>query len=130
MAINLRTTLLVLAAALMWFGAAGFAFVLEPDLHGDLVEIGVRPTVLGTTVMHFYFAGMAMAGFALMTSVAAVEAARGVPPPRVPLAIVAVIEVVFGAMQFSRSHSPHHLGPIAMGILVGAALLIHDDPRR
>jgi hypothetical protein len=119
-----QTTLLALAAALMWIGAAGFAFVLEPDLHGDLLEIGVRPTVLGTTVMHFYFAGMAMAGFALMTSVAAVQSARGVAPPHVPLAIVAAIETVFGAMQFSRSHSPHHLGSIAMGILVAAALLM------
>lgn len=121
---TLRTLLLSLAAALMWIGAAGFAFVLEPDLHGDLIEIGVRPTVLGATVMHFYFAGMAMAGFALMTSIAAVQSARGEAPPRVPLAIVAVIQTAFGAMQFSRSHSPHHLGAAAMGVLLAAALVI------
>jgi len=121
--IRVQTTLLAAAALLMWFAAAFFAFVLEPDLHGDLVELSVRTSVLGATVMHFYFAAMAMVGFAVMTSVAAVQSARGAAPPLVPLATVAIIEIMFGAMQFSRSHNPHHLGPILTGVLVAAALL-------
>jgi|ERR1051326_1099309 hypothetical protein len=121
---TLRTVLLFLSAFLMIFGAIGFAFNLLPDLHGDLIEIGVRPTVLGGTVLHLYFAAFAMFGFALMVSAAAIQSLRGVAPARMPLAIVAVIYLIFGIMAFSRSHSPHHLGPIAIGLLLGVALAI------
>src|SRR5256884_5768179 len=44
--------------------AAGYSFTVVPDLHGDLVEIGVRPTVLGGTVLYLYFSAIAMFGFA------------------------------------------------------------------
>lgn len=126
---SLRTTLLIVSALLMTFGAVGYAFVIMPDLHGDLVEIGVRPTVLGGTVLHLYFAGIAMFGFALMVSAAAIQAIRGIPPARIPLAVIAVIYTAFGVMAFSRSHNPHHLGPLAMGVLLGAALAIPRSRR-
>jgi hypothetical protein len=121
---KLRATLLVASALLMLFGAGAYALILVPDLHGDLVEIGVRPSVLGGTVFHLYFAGMAMFGFALMVSAAAVQAIRGIAPARLPLAIVALIYIAFGIMTFSRSHNPHHLGTLVMGALLGAALAI------
>ena len=121
---SFRTTLFVASALLMMFGAVGFAFIVVPDLHGDLVEIGVRPAVLGGTVLHLYFAAIAMFGFALMVTAAAIQTMRGIEPTRMPLAFVAVIYTTFGVMAFSRSHSPHHLGPLAMGVLLGAALAI------
>lgn len=121
---SLRTTLLIVSALLMTFGAVGYSFVIMPDLHSDLVEIGVRPTVLGGTVLHLYFAGIAMFGFALMVSGAAIQAIRGQPPARLPLAVIAVIYTTFGVMAFSRSHNPHHLGPLVMGVLLGVALAI------
>ena len=121
---SFRTGLLFAAALLMIFGAAGYALIVVPDLHGDLVEIGVRPSVLGGTVLHLYFAATAMFGFALMVSAAAVQAIRGVMPARTPLAIITVIYTTFGVVAFSRSHNPHHLGPLVMGILLGAALAI------
>ena len=124
MKLSLRATLLIASALLMMFGAFGYALIVVPDLHGDLVEIGVRPTVLGGTVLHLYFAGIAMFGFALMVSAAAVQAVRGMVPARVPLAVIAVIYAAFGVMAFSRSHNPHHLGPLVMGVLLGAALSI------
>lgn len=124
MKISLRAALLIASALLMIFGACGDTFVVVPDLHGDLVEIGVRPTVLGGTVLHLYFGVFAMFGFALMVSAAAIQAIRGIPPARIPLAVIAVIYTVFGVMAFSRSHNPHHLGPLAMGVLLGAALAI------
>ena len=71
---SVRTALLIAAAMLMIFGASGYALIVVPDLHGDLVEIGVRPSVLGGTVLHLYFAATAMFGFALMVSAAAVQA--------------------------------------------------------
>ena len=63
---SFRAALLIAAAVLMLFGATGYALVVVPDLRGDLVEIGVRPSVLGGTVLHLYFAAIAMFGFALM----------------------------------------------------------------
>ena len=95
-----------------------------PDLHGDLIEIGVRPSVLGGTVLGLYFAALAMFGFAAMVSTAAIQAACGIAPARVPLAVIATIYAVFGIMAFARSHNPHHLGPLLMGALLGVALAI------
>ena len=124
---SFRTALLIASALLMILGAAGDAFVVVPDLHGDLVEIGVRPTVLGGTVLRLYFGVLAMFGFALMVSVAAIQATRGVAPARLPLAVVAMIYLAFGVIAFSRSHNLHHLGPVAMGVLLGAAVAIPDS---
>ena len=125
---RLRTALLVAAALLMMFGAAGYTFVVLPDLHGDLVEIGVRRSVLGGTVLHLNFAAMAMFAFALMVSASAIQTMRGVAPERLPLAVIAVTYIAFGVMAFSRSHNPHHLGTLVMGVLLGSALAIpHSD---
>jgi len=122
MTFSFRSALLIASALLMIFGAVGYAFFVVPDLHGDLVEIGVRPTVLGGTVLHLYFAGIAMFGFALMVTAAAIQAVRGIAPARLPLAVIAVIYMAFGVMAFSRSHNPHHLGSLAIGVLLAAAL--------
>jgi hypothetical protein len=124
-----RTVFLGVAATLMLFGAAGFTFVLLPDLHGDLVEIGVRPTVLGGTVVHLYFAGLAMFGFALIAGWALIQSVRGIATATLPLVVAALVEFVFGAIAFSSSHSPHHLGPVASGMLLLAALVMPDRAR-
>jgi len=122
MKLSLCAVLLIGAAALMIFAALGYTLVLVPDLHGDLVEIGVRPTVLGGTVLYLYFSAAAMFGFALMVSAAAIQAIRARQPVRVPLAIIAVIYMAFGIIAFSRSRNPHHLGLLAIGVLLAAAL--------
>jgi hypothetical protein len=126
---SFRTALFIAAALLMMFGAVGYAFAVVPDLHGDLVEIGVRPTVLGGTVLYLYFGALAMFGFALMVFAAAIQAVQGIAPARIPLAVVAVIYTAFGVVAFSQSHNPHHLGPLAMGVLLGAALAIPRSSR-
>jgi len=61
-------------------------------------------------------------GFALMVSAAAIQAIRARQPVRVPLAIIAVIYMAFGIIAFSRSRNPHHLGLLAIGVLLAAAL--------
>lgn len=121
---SIRITLFVASALLMTFGAVEYTFYVVPDLHGDLVEIGVRPRVLGGTVLHLYFAALAMFAFALIVGAAAVQAVRGIAPARLPLAVVAVAYTAFGLIAFSWSHNPHYLGPLAMGVLLGAALAI------
>src|SRR5215471_9012441 len=95
---SFRTALLIGSALLMLFGAIGYTLDVLPDLHGDLIEIGVRPTVLGGTVRYLYFSALAMFGFALIVSAAAIQSLRGVAPARISLAIVAVIYTVFGLM--------------------------------
>ena len=129
MKLSFRTALFIASALLMMFGALGYSFAVVPDLHGDLVEIGVRPTVLGGTVLYLYFSAIAMFGFTLMVSAAAIQAIRGIPPTRLPLAVIAVIYMAFGVVAFSRSHNPHHLGPLAMGVLLAAALAIPRSRR-
>jgi hypothetical protein len=124
MKLSFRTALFIASALLMIFGALGYSFTVVPDLHGDLVEIGVRPTVLGGTVLYLYFSAIAMFGFGLMVSAAAIQALRGIEPARPPLAVIALIYTAFGVLAFSRSHNPHHLGPLAMGVLLAAALAI------
>ena len=120
----MRTSLLFAAAILMIFGAVAHAFVILPDLRGDLIEIGVRPSVLGGTVLSLYFSVLAMFGFAAMVSTAAIQATRGIAVARIPLAVVATIYAVFGIMAFAWSHNPHRLGPLLMGALLGVALAI------
>ena len=126
---SVRIVLLSTAALLMMIGAVGYTFNVVPDLHGDLVEIGVRPSVLGGTVLHLYFAAVAMFGFTLIVAGAAIQAMRGSAPARLPLVVIAVVYTAFGIAAFSRSHNPHHAGPIAMGVLLGAALAIPHSPR-
>jgi hypothetical protein len=121
---SIRTSLLFAAAILMIFGAVANAIVVVPDLHGDLIEIGVRPSVLGSTVLGLYFGGLAMFGFAAIVSTAAIQATRGIVTARIPLAIVAVIYGAIGIVGYSRSHNLHHLAPGLMGALIGIAITI------
>ena len=129
MKLSLSSLLFIASALLMFFGAFGFTFIVVPDLHGDLVEIGVRPTVLRGTVLHLYFAAFAMFGFAIMVSCAAIQALRGLRPERCPLAIIAVIHIAFGLVAFSRSHNPHHLVALGMGVLLALALVVPPSRR-
>jgi hypothetical protein len=80
-------------------------------------------------VLYLHFGVIAMFGFALMVSAAAIQAIRGIALARLPLTVVAMIYTAFGVMAFSRSHNPHHLGPLAMGVLLGAALAIPGSKR-
>ena len=124
---NPRAGLLMASALLMFFGAFGNALVMVPDLHGDLIEIGVRQTVLRGTVTALYFAAGAMFVFALIVAQAAVQSLRGAAISRLPLALIAIMHTVAGAMAFSRSHNPHHLGGLLMGVLLGVALVVRPS---
>lgn len=126
-----RSALLAVAAGLMVLGAFGNACVVVPDMHGHLIEAGVRPSVLAAAVHALHFSALAMFGFATIACVAAFESARGITPARIPLVIAGVIYAVTGAMLFARTHSPHHLGVVLMGmlLLIAAALPSPRDPR-
>ncbi len=81
---SVHTVLLFASALSMLFGAVGYALVIMPGLHGDLVEIGVRPTVLGGTVLHLYFAGIAAA---LVVIAGGLRTSRALPRTRLDRAV-------------------------------------------
>ena len=126
MKLSFRTALFFASALLMIFGAFGYSSTVVPDLHGDLVEIGVRPTVLGGTVLYLYFSAIAMFGFALIVAAAAIQVIRHIPPARFPLVVIALIYTAFGVLAFSRSHNPHHLGALAMSLHKRGQLVEHS----
>ena len=126
---GLRTSLLAAAALLLFVGAVGNAFIIVPDLHGDLIEIGVRRSVLLPTVYALYGNVMTGFAFAVIVSAAAFESARGRSLPMIALAAIAVVVFVEGVMRFSQSHNPHHFAPIAMGLLIAGALLVPRPSR-
>jgi len=74
----------------------------------------VRPTCSAARCYILYFSAIAMFGFALMVSAGAIQALRGIQPARFPLAVIARDLYGLWSLAFSRSHSPHHLGPLAM----------------
>ena len=117
----LRATLLFVAGLLMGFAAVVSAAIAVPHLRGDMVEIHVRPTLLGAVSLGLHFGTFAMFGFALVV-VAAVQASQGATPSRPLLAIIAAVYVTFGlAAFFLRRGNAHSLGYVLMGVLIGLA---------
>ena len=123
-----RAALLVGVIVLILVGASGNALNLIPDLHGDLVELGVRRTVLGGSVILMDFAALSMFAFLVIVGAAAIQALRGVTPARLPLAAIAAVYVAAGSIAFSWGHSPHHLGNVGIGVLLAAAAMIPGEP--
>ena len=124
---NTRTTLLFASALLMIFAAFLNATDLLPDLRGDLIEIGVRKSVLGPVLSSLYFGAMAMGAFALLVTIAAVRSMRGAAIDRLSLAIVAAIYGAIGISRYTQVHSPHHLGTALMGALLAVAVAMPVD---
>lgn len=124
---RVRTALLAAAATLLLIGALGNAFVVLPDLRGDLIELGIRRSVLVPTLFDLYAQVMTGFAFVVIVLAAAITSARGGPLPIVALATIATVVCVEGVMRFSVSHNPHHFAPIVMGLLIAAALVV---PRR
>lgn len=122
---SISSLILALAAAAILGSAALHGLVNVPHLHEDMVEIGVRPTLLGAVMLVLYFSVVAMFGFGGLVLSGAVQRIRGGSPQLAPLWIVAGSYVAFGLAAFVLvGRSPHFLGYAAMGFLValGAAL--------
>ena len=96
----LRATLLFVAGLLMGFAAVVNAAIAVPHFRGDMVEIHVRPTLLGAVSLGLHFGTFAMFGFALVVLAAAVQASQGATPSRPLLAIIAAVYVTFGLAAF------------------------------
>lgn len=111
-----------------------------PHLREDLLEIGVRPTLLGAVTLVLYFSVVAMFAFAGLVLSGALASFRGRLLQPGPLWIVAATYMVFGIGAFAAvGRSVHFLGYAVMGLLVGlgaaqgrrggpAAQTSHPDP--
>jgi len=122
---GLRRALLGLAGLLMAFAAFVSSTVAVPHLRGDLLEIHVRPTLVSAILLALHFGTFAMAGFALLVLAAAAQR-QGAPALRVPLLVVALTYTAFGIFAFVWNGSPHMLGYVLMGVLVGVACFVEE----
>ena len=122
---GLRRALLGLAGLLMAFSAFVNATAVVPHLRGDLLEIHVRPTLVSAILLALYFGTFAMAGFALLVLAAAAQR-EGSPALRVPLLMVALTYAAFGVFAFVWNRSPHMLGYVLIGVLVGVACFLRE----
>ncbi len=126
---TIRATMLMAAAVLAGFAAAVHAGVNVPHLREDMVEIGVRPSLLGAVMLGLYFGALAMVGFALLILFEAVRAMRGLAPSRSLLAVIALVYLAFGlGALFAWGGSAHALGYALAGALAGAAAAVPSSP--
>jgi len=123
---KLRTTLLFAAALLMGLAGLLSAAVGVPHLHEDMVEINVRPTLLGAVMLGLYFGSFAMFAFACLVFVAAIKSAQGAVIARLPLWIIAATYIGFGILAFAWTTGPHTLGYVLIGGLILGATFTRD----
>ena len=123
---QLRTTLLFAAALLMGFAALMNATVNVPHLREDMVEINVRPTLLGAVLLGLHFSTFAMFAFTGVVLVAAIQSLRASITARLPLLIIAVAYIAFGVVAFVWSGSHHMPGYVLMGVLILCAVAIRE----
>lgn len=108
----------------MGFAAFVNASVVVPHLREDLIEINVRPTLLGAVSLALNFSTFAMFAFTLMVLAAAIKSLQGKTTAPVMLWIIGLTYTVFGVFAFILSGSHHSLVYLAMGaLLLGAAVI-------
>ncbi|HMJ26431.1 MAG TPA: hypothetical protein VK475_11400 [Pyrinomonadaceae bacterium] len=123
---KLRPTLLFTAALFMGFAAFVNAIIVIPHLREDMVEINVRPTLLGAVSLALHFGTVAMFAFTLLVLAAAMKSLKGAGSSRMPLWIIGATYTVFGTLAFILSGSHHALGYLVVGLLVLAAAVIRE----
>jgi len=122
----LRTILLFAAAFLMAFAALTSLTIAVPHLREDMLEINVRPTLLGAVMMGLHFGTFAMFGFTALVIVAAIQSLRGLAAYRMPLLLVAFTYVAFGIFAFVSSGNHHTLAYVLIGVFILGATAIRD----
>jgi hypothetical protein len=121
---SVHAFLLFAAALLMAFSAYISAAVSVPHLREDLLEIDVRPTLVGAIMTGLHFATFAMVGFAALVLAAGIKALRSGVIDKVVLGIVGLIYLAFGIAAFIWSGSHHTLGYVLIGLLLLSAAVI------
>lgn len=120
----LQLLLLLVAALLMLFAAFTTTTVSVPHLREDLLEIDVRPTLLGAVMMGLHFGSFAMFGFGVLVLVLAIRALRPAGTDRLLIGIIAAVYLLFGIAGFIGTGSHHMLGYALMGLLMIGAVIV------
>jgi hypothetical protein len=114
---QLQKVFLVLAALLASFAAYAMVSESVPHMIGDLVEIGVRPTLLSAVSRTMNFAGWSMVAFAGILICSAFCVVRNIRVGRIPLIVIGVLYSVAGGVAVTRNPSIHMYGYVMIGIL-------------
>lgn len=112
-----KKIVLVLAALLASFAAYLMVVESVPHLHGDLVEISIRPSLLGAVSRTMEFAGWAMLAFAAMLAGAAYCEFRKINFGRFPLIIIGALYLFLGISAVTHNANIHMFGYVAIGLL-------------
>lgn len=123
----IQPILLISATLLMLFSAVVTATVSIPHLREDMLEINVRPTLLGAIMTGLHFSSFAMAAFSLITLAAAGKSVRGQAIDKISVGIVGAVYLCFGIVSFISTGSHHTLGYVLIGVLLFAAIAIPDN---
>ena len=117
---EIRGAVLLIAGIAILGSAMLHGIVNIPHLHEDLLELGVRRTLVSAVMLVLYFSVVAMFAFGGLVLSSAVGSFRGSHPQQAPLWVVAGTYVVFGVAAFMLvSRSPHMLGYTLVGLLGG-----------
>ena len=122
---SIRGTLLFVGGAAILASAVVQGVINVPHLREDMLEIGMRPTLLRAISLVLYFSVVAMFAFAALVLTGAMSLFQGKAPQLMPLWLIAGSYLIFGFVAFVRiDPNVHFLGYGVMGLLVaiGAAL--------
>jgi hypothetical protein len=115
-----RSVLLAIGGSAILAAAVVQAAINVPHLREDMLEMGMRATLLRAILLVLYFSVVAMFAFAALVLNAAASVGRGRMPPLLPLWLIAGTYVIFGVVAYARvDASAHFLGYAAMGLIVG-----------
>lgn len=121
---SVRGSLLVGAGVAMLASGILHGVVNVPHLREDMLEIGMRPTLLAAISLVLYFSVAAMFGFAALVLVSALSLLRGRLTSPTALWLIGATYVVFGVCAFvGIARNTHFLGYALMGLAVTVAAL-------
>lgn len=121
---RIQPVLLALAGLILAFATLTHGRIVVPHLREDLVEIAVRPTLLKAIHQAMNLGVVTLAAATLIILVEALRSYRGLPVPRVSIAILGIALIAIGAMAFQATHNHHSLGYALIGaVLLGAVLV-------
>ena len=118
---SIRGILLLIGGALILASAVLHGVINVPHLREDMLEIGMRPSLLGAISLVLYFSVVAMFAFAALVLAGAISLLRGQIPPLTPLWMIASSYLVFGLVAYIMVfQNVHFLGYSFMGLLVAS----------
>jgi hypothetical protein len=116
---SIRGIFLLVGGAAILASAVLHGVINVPHLRQEMVEIGMRPSLLGAISLVLYFSVVAMFAFAALVFSGAASLLRGGVPQLVPLWLIAGSYLVFGLAAFVKiGPNVHFLGYALMGLLV------------